>query len=240
MLFAIGMSLVSNTSALGAPCVEAPVFTYTIGIFSCSVGTLTFSNIIVNTITAGNGSIALENFTPYQQHGKSGLILSYNAEFTQTNFTFFSQTDITWSYNVVGFSQPLSSGFLKLEGSTTGAAQAQVSEVLFQNSTISLNAPGEITRGFTPSSSLFVSTDQVNFDLLAFGNSSARTTLLINAFNDPTVPLGPVNGVPGPIAGGGIPGAVLGMVFGYIMILLKRRGRGRPFRAFKPVGQKGF
>ena len=52
------------SSAQAAPCVSAPVATYTASGFSCNVDGFTFSNIVVNTTVTNGGSVTLGNFTP--------------------------------------------------------------------------------------------------------------------------------------------------------------------------------
>ena len=55
---------VMASPAWSAPCVSAPVATYTAAGFSCSVDGLTFSNVVVNTTVSNGGSVTLGNFTP--------------------------------------------------------------------------------------------------------------------------------------------------------------------------------
>jgi hypothetical protein len=177
--------------ALGAPCVMAPVATYTAGGFSCNVDGFTFSNIVVNTTVSNGGSVTLGNFTPVNPlPNEFGLLLNYTALAPAANAT----ADITWSYNVVGVPF-ISDAFLALAGNTTGSGQAQVSEILSNGITLSLNAPGSTVREFAPVSSLFVMKDQIDFVGAAGGTST--TSALTNAFS-----------VPGPIAGAGLPGLI--------------------------------
>jgi hypothetical protein len=183
-----------------------PVASYTAAGFSCNVDGFTFSNIVVNTTVSNGGSVTLGNFTPVNPlPGEFGLLLNYTALAPAANAT----ADITWSYNVVGVPF-IGDAFLALAGNTTGSGQAQVSEILSNGITLSLNAPGSTTRDFAPVSSLFVMKDQIDFVGAAGGTST--TSALTNAFS-----------VPGPLAGAGLPGllaACSGMIF-----LARRRQR---------------
>jgi hypothetical protein len=54
---ALGIMPFLGAPAWAAPCVSAPVTTYTAAGFSCNVDMFTFSNINVNTVTSDDGSI---------------------------------------------------------------------------------------------------------------------------------------------------------------------------------------
>jgi len=186
--------------ALAAPCASASVATYTAAGFSCNVDGFTFSNIVVNTTVSNGGSVVLGNFTPVNPApGEFGLLLNYTALAPSANAT----ADITWTYNVSG-SPTISDAYLAFAGNTTGSGQAQVSEVLSNGITLSLNAPGSTVREFSPIASLFVMKDQVDF--VGADGGSSTTSALTNAFSAP---------VPGPLAGAGFPGLVsaAGLIF---------------------------
>src|SRR5262245_39212595 len=162
------LPLVGLSSAWAAACISAPVATYTASGFSCNVDAFTFSNIVVNTTVSGGGSVTLGNFTPVNPApGEFGLLLNYTALAPTANST----ADITWSYNVVGVPF-INDAYLALAGNTTGSGQAQVSEILSNGVTLALNAPGSTTATFTPTPSLFVMKDQVDFVGAAGGTST--------------------------------------------------------------------
>jgi len=192
--------------AWGAPCVSAPVAVYTAAGFSCNVDGVTFSNIAVNTTVSNGGSVTLGNFTPVNPlPNEFGLLLNYTALAPAANST----ADVSWSYNVTGTF--INDAFLALAGNTTGSGQAQVSEVLSNGITLSLNAPGSTTATFAPVSSLFVMKDQIDF--VGPGGGTSTSSALTNAFSL----------VPAPIVGAGLPGLVAAC--GGLLALSRRHRR---------------
>jgi hypothetical protein len=191
--------------AWGAACVTASVATYEAAGFSCSVGGVTFSNIVVNTLVTGSGFVMLGNFTPFIVGNEFGLSLNYIAT---TGASANSSADVAWTYNVSG--SLLSDAFLSLAGNTTGTGTASVGETLSNGVVLSLSSPGSTTATFTPIGSLGVIKDQVDFSGAA---GSASTSILQNAFS--------LTPVPGPIAGAGLPGVVIAL--GGLVALARRR-----------------
>jgi hypothetical protein len=165
---------------------------------------------VVNTTVTNGGSVTLGDFTPVNPlPGEFGLLLNYIALAQAANST----ADVSWSYNVTGAS--IGDAYLALAGNTTGSGQAQVSEVLSNGVTLSLLAPGSTVATFTPTSSLFVMKDQVDFVGAAGGTST--TSSLTNAFS-----------VPGPILGGGLPG-LLAALSGLVALARRRRKLALPY-----------
>ena len=174
----------------------------------CNVGPVEFSNIQVSVTTSGGGSVTLGNFTPFISGNEFGLALNYTALAPVAGAT----ADIAWTYNVSGVGGVLlNDALLALAGNTTGAGQAQVSEILSNGVTLSLNAPGSTSVTFAPVSSLFVLKDQIDFVGPAGGTST--TSILTNAFSP----------VPGPLAGAGLPGLIAAC--GGLLGLARRRRR---------------
>jgi len=120
-----------------------------------------------------------------------------------------STADVSWSYNITGTF--INDAFLALAGNTTGSGQAQVSEVLSNGITLSLNAPGSTTATFAPVSSLFVMKDQIDF--VGPGGGTSTSSALTNAFSL----------VPAPIVGAGLPGLVAAC--GGLLALSRRHRR---------------
>ena len=196
--------------AWGAPCVTAAVSTYTAPSFSCSVGDITFSNIVVTATSVGNASVTLNNITPFVIGNEFGL---------QLNFLEIAgpsppagASDIAWSYNIVS-EVPIIDAFLQLAGNTFGTGLIAVDEELSNGVRLSLNGPGTTTATFAPISALHVIKDKVDISGL---NGLATTSILVNAFSL----------VPSPIVGAGLPGLVAACG-GLLALARRRRGRGQ-------------
>jgi hypothetical protein len=184
----LGMSpLLGASSALAAACATASVSVYEGAAFSCNVGPVTFSDISVLTTTSGSGVVALSDFSPFTAvvNGVTefGLHLSYASN---TGATPGSQADIAWTYDVSG-APSLIDAFATFAGTTTGTGTEDLSEVLSNGVSLSLNAPGATSAVFSAIGSLSVIKDQSDF---AGSAGSADSSILGNAFS--------VGGVPEP------------------------------------------
>jgi hypothetical protein len=175
----LGLSL-SSSSALAAACTIAPVSTYTATGFSCSVGPVTFSNIVVAPTTTGSGTVALTEFSPFMIDGNYGLHLIY------TSSTGFSggTADVAWTYDVSG-KPPLDDAYASLTGSTAvlkpgASALISLGETLSNGKTLTLSSAGATSTTFAPVPMLDVTKDQQN---TASPGAIAMTSIMGNAFS---------------------------------------------------------
>jgi PEP-CTERM motif len=178
----LAAAFVGTTPAHALPCVTGSVATYVgLGATGCSVDGVTFSNIQVNVTTMNGGAVALGNFTPFSAiingNLESGLSLNYTANAGSSG----AEADIAWTYNVSG--NLLTDAFLAFAGNTTGTGQSQISEVLSNGVSLSLNAPGSVTATFAPVASLFAIKDQANHA----NTGTASASIMTNAYST-TVP----------------------------------------------------
>jgi hypothetical protein len=120
------MPITGVASAL--PCITGSVQAYTAPGFECSVGPVSFSNMLV-TIPIGAGtSILFGNFTPFTTANHYGLSLDYSVQ-TGTNPN--ASTNMTWTYTVSA--QPgflLSDVFRELSGDSSGTGAIGATETL--------------------------------------------------------------------------------------------------------------
>jgi hypothetical protein len=209
-----------GTSASAAPCSNiAPVlggsnvaaFT-ALGATGCEVDGFNFSSIVVNFLTSGGGTVTLGNIIPFQSivNGvlESGLTLNYIANAGVAG----AEADVALQYNVMGVGGTLiTDAFMSVAGNTTGTGQAQISEILSNGVTLSLNAPGSTTASFAPIASLAAIKDQADHA----NTGTASSSVLTNAYSS----------VPGPIVGAGLPGLVVAC--GGLLALARRRHRRR-------------
>ncbi|MGA8759538.1 MAG: PEP-CTERM sorting domain-containing protein [Stellaceae bacterium] len=172
--------LLVTAPAWAGPCVTASVATYEASGFSCSVGPVTFSNIVVTTPISGSGTVALGEFSAFTSGPENGLSLSYSAN---TGTTANSAADVAWTYNVSG--PGIDDAFASFTGTTTGTGAASLSETLSNGATLSLTGPGSTTTTFPSIDELSVLKDQNDFSGPA---GSAETSLLQNGFSDTAVP----------------------------------------------------
>jgi PEP-CTERM motif len=182
----LGMSpLLGASSALAAACATASVSVYEAAGFSCNVGPVTFSNISVSTTTSGTGVVVLSDFSPFTTvvggATENGLNLSYSAD---TGTTPSSLADVAWTYNVSGVPS-LIDAFADFAGTTTGTGHEDLSEVLSNGVSLTLNAPGATSAVFSAIGSLSVIKDQSDF---AGSAGSADSSILGNAFSVKAVP----------------------------------------------------
>lgn len=173
-----GVALYGGSAWAGA-CTTGSVATYMAAGFSCSVGTVTFSNIVVTTPTTGSGSVGLGSFSPFTSGNESGLSLSYTAN---AGGTPNSSADVAWTY-AVSSTPDLIDAFASFTGVVTGTGTANLSETLSNGTTLSLSAPGSTTATFAPIGSLTVIKDQNDFNGSA---GSSSTSILQNAFSTTT------------------------------------------------------
>ena len=72
--------LLVTAPAWAGPCVTASVATYEASGFSCSVGPVTFSNIVVTTPISGSGTVALGEFSAFYQWPGKRLVVELLGE----------------------------------------------------------------------------------------------------------------------------------------------------------------
>jgi hypothetical protein len=181
LVAAVAMTPLMGLPAWASACVTASVATYEATGFSCSVGGVTFSDIVVSTTSTGSGSVGLGNFTPFTIGAENGLSLNYTAN---TGTTPNSSADVAWTYNVAG--NLLDDAFAAVAGNITGDGTVQMSEILSNGTTLTLGGAGSTTATFAPISSLGVIKDQNDFSGSA---GSASSSILQNAFSVTATPL---------------------------------------------------
>jgi hypothetical protein len=199
--------------ARGADCpVMGDLSVYTAAGFSCSVGPMTFSNIVVApTIVDGSGVLSFLHITPYSQNGEFGLQLNFFAS-TGPSAGGANQghVDFIWSFDVTGV-PAIGDAFLGFVAFQSGTGVVAVSELLSNGVTLEVAGTGSDFETFSPITSLHVTKDTFSLSGLD-GFSSASS--LINAFS-----------VPGPIAGAGLPGLLAAC--GGLLALARRRRQKR-------------
>jgi hypothetical protein len=201
--------LALSSVAEAALCVAAPATTFnTVNLGSCEVGPVTFSDVVVNTLVSGTGSLTLGNLTPTTFVGPTGET-EYGLALNYIGSTgLFGEVDIAWTYNVAA--QFLTDAYASLATTLTGiGAISSVSEVLSNGVVLSINGAGIDFETFPPVGSLGVIKDQINISG-PDGSGTANPSILVNAFS-----------VPGPIVGAGLPGLIAAC--GGLLALARRR-----------------
>jgi hypothetical protein len=173
------------SSALAAACATASVSVYEAAGFSCNVGPVTFSDISVLSTTSGSGVVVLSDFSPFTTVvdgiTEFGLDLSFASD---TGTTPGSLADVALTFDVSG-APGLTCAFAFFAGTATGTGTDDLSEVLSNGVSLTLNAPGATSATFSPIGSLSVVKDQSDF---AGSAGSADSSILGNAFSVKGVP----------------------------------------------------
>jgi hypothetical protein len=182
----LGMSpLLSASTALAAACATAPVGVFEAAGFSCNVGPVTFSDFSVISTTNGSGVVVLSDFSPFTTVvdgvTEFGLNLSFASD---TGTTPGSLADVALTFNVSG-APSLTDAFAVFAGTTTGTGTDNLSEVLSNGVSLTLNTPGATSAMFSAIGSLSVVKDQSDF---AGSAGSADSSILGNAFSVTAVP----------------------------------------------------
>ena len=182
----LGMSpLLGASSALAAACATASVGVFEAPGFSCNVGPVTFSDISVSSTVSGSGVVTLSDFSPFTTVvdgvTEFGLNLSFASD---TGTSAGSQADVALTFNVSG-APSLTDAFASFAGTTTGTGTDNLSDVLSNGVSLTLNAPGATSAMFSAIGSLSVVKDQSDF---AGSAGSADSSILGNAFSVTAVP----------------------------------------------------
>jgi hypothetical protein len=182
----LGMSpLLGASTALAAACATAPVGVFETAGFSCNVGPVTFSDFSVLSTTNGSGVVVLSDFSPFTTVvdgvREFGLNLSFASD---TGTTPGSLADVALTFNVSG-APSLTDAFAVFAGTTTSTGTDNLSEVLSNGVSLTLNAPGATSAMFSAIGSLSVVKDQSDF---AGSAGSADSSILGNAFSVTAVP----------------------------------------------------
>jgi hypothetical protein len=182
----LGMSpLLGASSALAAACATASVSVYEAAGFSCNVGSVTFSDISVGTTTSGSGEVTLSDFSPFTAVVDGVTEFGLHLDFaSDTGTTPGSLADVALTFDVSG-APSLTGAFAVFAGTTTGTGTDDLSEVLSNGVSLTLNAPGATSAMFSAIGSLSVVKDQSDF---AGSAGSADSSILGNAFSVTAVP----------------------------------------------------
>jgi len=175
--------------ALAGTCVTGAASVYTASGFSCNVGGVTFSDIVIAPSTTGSGTVSAITVAPISNPTinptEFGLELIYTANSgTAPN----SSADVAWTYNVSG--NLLDDLYMSFAGSVTGNGTQSLVEV-FNNGvpTLTLTNAGSTSETFSPLGSLSVVKDQDNFSNAGGEGTTSETSVVQNEFSLTTTPI---------------------------------------------------
>ena len=171
----------SFTPAWAATCTTAPVSTYTAAGFSCNIGGLTFSNIVVTPTMLNGGSVTLTDFAPVNPvAGEFGLRLDYTASAIPLQIA-----SVQWTYSVAGVPN-IGDAFFAFDGSAQGTAQTGAMITLSN-----ISGTVELTPGAPSTEIAFTLTSSINGNATQFnlgGQGLATGRSLTQAFSGATPP----------------------------------------------------
>ncbi len=179
ILFAGGLAFAAIAGAGSAKaglCPTTPTSSsvYTAAGFSCSVGTLTFSSMIISPSTTGDGTVGPISVTAIA----GGLELTFSAA---ASFPPPSTADVAWSYTVTS-TVPIVDASLLLSAAHTDDASVLLSESLSNGASLTAGSPGSPsdTVSFSGVSSLSVAKDLAN---VALTGGTAVSSIVENIFS---------------------------------------------------------
>lgn len=166
-------------SAHATPCTMAASTVYTASGFSCSVGTLTFSNFIISPHTTGDGVVSAITVSPIT----NGLELTFSAA---AQFPPSSTADIAWTYNVTS-TKLITDASLSVTGSGLNGGSVILDETLSNGVMLHASIPGTATdtKTFAGIGSLAVAKDLAN---VALTSGMAVSSIEMNSFSTTPIP----------------------------------------------------
>lgn len=176
----LALAAIAGTgSAQATPCTMAASTVYTAAGFSCSVGTLTFSDFIISPHTTGDGVISPITVSPIT----NGLELTFSAA---AKFPPPSTADIAWTYNVTS-TKLITDATLSITGSGLNGATVISDETLSNGVMLHASLPGTAvdTKTFTGIGSLGVAKDLAN---IALTSGLAVSSIEMNSFSTTAIP----------------------------------------------------
>ena len=172
----------SFTPAWAATCTTAPVSTYTAAGFSCNIGGVTFSNIVVTPTMLNGGSVTLTDFAPVNPvAGEFGLRLDYTASALP-----FQIASVQWTYSVAGVPN-IGDAFIAFDGSAQGSIAHTGAMITLSN----ISGTVELTPGAPSTEIAFTLTSSINGNATQFNNGVQGTVTgrsLTQAFSGATPP----------------------------------------------------